>query len=55
MSEPRSAWPRPVPAGGRADAKKVPMAQALYSDKRHSIAEICQTLRVSRATLYRYI
>ena len=35
--------------------KKVALAQALYNDKTHSIAEICQTLRVSRATLYRYI
>jgi len=46
--------------GGRpravlADAKKVAMAQALYSDKTNSIADICKTLRVSRATLYRYI
>jgi len=31
------------------------IAQALYSDKQHSIAEICQTLKVSKATLYRYI
>src|SRR5947207_10474958 len=42
--------------GGRpravlADAKKVAMAQALYSDKTNSIADICRTLRVSRATL----
>lgn len=37
------------------DGKKVALAQALYDDKRRSIAEICQTLRVSRATLYRYI
>ncbi|MDP9374147.1 MAG: recombinase family protein [Chloroflexota bacterium] len=34
---------------------KVAMAQALYDDKRHSIAEICRTLGISRATLYRYI
>jgi DNA invertase Pin-like site-specific DNA recombinase len=31
------------------------IAQALYSDKEHSIAEICRTLKISRATLYRYI
>jgi predicted DNA-binding transcriptional regulator AlpA len=38
-----------------ADAKKVAVAQSLYNDKRLSIAEICKTLRVSRATLYRYV
>jgi predicted site-specific integrase-resolvase len=31
------------------------MAKALYADKNHSIAEICRTLRISRATLYRYV
>jgi len=31
------------------------MARALYDDKRHSIAEICRTLGISRATLYRYV
>ncbi len=40
---------------GLADAKKVAMAQALYSDKTNSIADICKTLRVSRSTLYRYV
>ena len=34
---------------------KVAMAQALYDDQRHSIAEICRTLGISRATLYRYV
>ena len=38
-----------------ADAKQVAMAQALYNDKSTSIADICKTLRISRATLYRYI
>ena len=37
------------------DARKVALAQKLYDDKSHSIGEICKTLRVSRATLYRYI
>ena len=37
------------------DAKKVAMAQALYNDKKNSIADICKTLRISRSTLYRYI
>src|ERR687885_2778915 len=39
--------------GGRPKAlkdKKVAMAQALYNDKHNSIAEICKTLNISRAT-----
>jgi hypothetical protein len=31
------------------------IARQLYDAKHHSIAEICATLRVSRATLYRYL
>jgi DNA invertase Pin-like site-specific DNA recombinase len=38
-----------------ADAKQVAMAQARFNDKTNSIAEICKTLRISRATLYRYV
>src|SRR6266568_6192874 len=47
--------------GGRPKAqslstpKKVEMAQALYNDKNNSIDDICKTLNISRATLYRYI
>ncbi len=44
--------------GGRHRAlstKQVEMAQALYDAKKHSIADICKTLRISRATLYRYL
>ena len=44
--------------GGRPkllDERKVAMAQALYDSGEHSIKDICQTLGVSRATLYRYI
>jgi len=44
--------------GGRPkllDGRKVAMAQALYDSGEHSITDICQTLGVSRATLYRYI
>jgi len=37
------------------DAKKVLLAQALYQDKRNTIATICTMLRISRSTLYRYI
>lgn len=47
--------------GGRPKAKtlntpkKVAMAQSLINDKTNSIDEICKTLGISRATLYRYI
>jgi DNA invertase Pin-like site-specific DNA recombinase len=44
--------------GGRPKAlrnKRVSIAQALYNNKENSIAEICRTLRISRATLYRHI
>jgi DNA invertase Pin-like site-specific DNA recombinase len=34
--------------------RKVQMAQALYEDKTNSVADICRTLRISKATLYRY-
>jgi DNA invertase Pin-like site-specific DNA recombinase len=43
--------------GGRPKAltiKQLGIAQDLY-DKRHSIAEICRMLKISKATLYRYI
>src|SRR3954470_20438884 len=42
-------------AAGLNDAKKVELAQRLYEDKKNSIYDICRTLRVSRATLYRYL
>ena len=38
-----------------SDAKKVALAQSLYNDGNHPIADICRTLHVSRSTLYRYI
>jgi DNA invertase Pin-like site-specific DNA recombinase len=38
-----------------ADPKKLAMGQQLYNDRNNSIADICKTLRVSRATLYRYL
>jgi DNA invertase Pin-like site-specific DNA recombinase len=46
--------------GGRPKAqtlntpKKVALAQSLYDDKHNTIDEICKTLHISRATLYRY-
>ena len=44
--------------GGRPrllESRKVAMAQALYDNRNNSIREICKTLGISRATLYRYI
>src|SRR5512135_763539 len=44
--------------GGRPkalDPRKAQISQALYNDKSNSIADICRTSRVSRATLYRYL
>ncbi|MGD0209945.1 MAG: recombinase family protein [Desulfomonilia bacterium] len=45
--------------GGRkptqSDSPKVKMAKKMFKDKSVSIADICLTLRISRATLYRYI
>lgn len=44
--------------GGRPkklDERKAQMAQRLYNDHGNSIDDICKTLGISRATLYRYI
>ncbi len=45
--------------GGRPELKasstKVEMAKKLYADKTNAIDDICKTLHISRATLYRYI
>ncbi|MGI0036451.1 MAG: recombinase family protein [Nitrososphaera sp.] len=44
--------------GGRPKSltgKKVTHLQELYNNKSNSISEICKTLNISRATLYRYI
>jgi len=38
-----------------SDAKKFALALSLYNDKNNSIKDICSTLKVTRATLYRYI
>jgi DNA invertase Pin-like site-specific DNA recombinase len=45
-------------SGGRPKAltgRQLTIAQALYNNKQNSIAEICRTLKISRATLYRSI
>jgi DNA invertase Pin-like site-specific DNA recombinase len=44
--------------GGRPQSlnkKQKEMAQALYNDKNNTIEEICRTLGISRATLYRCV
>src|SRR6266567_4272443 len=47
--------------GGRPKAKtldtpkKISLAQSLYDNRNNSIDDICKTLNISRATLYRYI
>src|SRR5438132_8888765 len=47
--------------GGRPKAKsfdtpkKIILAQSIYENRNNTIDEICKTLNVSRATLYRYI
>ena len=34
---------------------RVQMAKTLYQDRAHAVGEICQTLHISRSTLYRYL
>ena len=45
--------------GGRPqvidDPNTVALARRLWEDKQNTIKQICQTLRVSRSTLYRYL
>lgn|ERR1035441_462587 len=45
--------------GGRRpispDDPRVQMARTLHADKKMPVGDICKTLRVSRATLYRYL
>jgi DNA invertase Pin-like site-specific DNA recombinase len=45
-------------SGGRPNAltaRQRSIAQSLYDDPKNSIAEVCRTLKISRATLYRYV
>jgi DNA invertase Pin-like site-specific DNA recombinase len=44
--------------GGRPKvltAKQVALARSLYESREHSIADICDTLHISRAALYKYL
>ena len=34
---------------------RVQMAKALYQDRAHEVGDICETLHISRSTLYRYL
>ena len=46
------------PAGRRSlhpNAPRVQMAKTMYQDKSMQVRDICQTLRISRSTLYRWI
>ncbi|MBV8737092.1 MAG: helix-turn-helix domain-containing protein [Alphaproteobacteria bacterium] len=54
--------PQPEPVGGSGagpasipKSGKVALARKLYADKSNSIADICKTLHISRATSYRYV
>jgi DNA invertase Pin-like site-specific DNA recombinase len=45
-------------SGGRPNAltaRQRSIAQSLYDDPKNSIAEICRTVKISKATLYRSI
>ena len=46
---------RPKLGSDSAKLKKIEMAKALYADSNHSIEDICRTLHISRATLFRYV
>lgn len=37
------------------DDKKIQMAKTLYQDKTNNVKQICETLKISRATFYKYI
>lgn len=44
--------------GGRPKSltqDKIDMAISLYNDKKHSIKSICQTLQITKPTLYKYL
>ena len=43
------------PAMDRPQDPRVQMAKALYKDRAHEVEDICQTLHISRSTLYRYL
>jgi DNA invertase Pin-like site-specific DNA recombinase len=46
---------RPKLEANPTSRKKIEMAKALHADPHNSIEDICRTLYISRATLYRYV
>ncbi len=46
---------RPKLESSPTKRKKMEMAQALHADPSHSIEDICETLHISKSTLYRYV
>ena len=42
---------RPIPAND----PRVQTARTLHADRKMPVSDICQTLKISRATLYRYL
>ncbi len=53
----KAARARGRKGGGRykLDEKQIAHAKTLYADKTNTIDDICKTLRISRATLWRYV
>jgi DNA invertase Pin-like site-specific DNA recombinase len=39
----------------RAEEPRVRMAYTLYVDQQLSVVDVCQTLRISQVTFYRYV
>jgi len=46
---------RPKLETNPAKLRKIDMAKALHADPSHTVEDICNTLHISRATLYRYV
>jgi DNA invertase Pin-like site-specific DNA recombinase len=46
---------RPTLESSPAKLRVIEMARALYADQSHSIEDICETLHISKSTLYRYV
>jgi DNA invertase Pin-like site-specific DNA recombinase len=46
---------RPKLESSPAKLRKIEMARALHADTSHTIEDICNTLHISRATLYRWV
>src|SRR6516225_4921903 len=54
-SEPRGAQGRNGGRPAKMDARNISMAQTLMENPNASITNVCDTLRVSQATLYRHL